>query len=356
MQTAFRRQTQVSPSLQARLELRAKVDRAIRRVFDDLKMLEVHVPSLVPVPGMEDHLDAFEVSSPRRESWPSRWLHTSPEFAIKEVFGELECDIYCMARVYRDEPSGPHHSPEFTMLEWYRHGVDYTALMDDTEQILRAVARDVLESERPSFFHRDGYLDLSRPFRRVRWCEAFAPFVKGDPLHAAQADWAQALSERGHFVDPAWDRETLLSMVWCELIEPTFESEAVFLIEFPADQAALAKLSPRDARVAERFELYVPGPWERSPGWGGVELANAFSELIDPVEQRRRFEGCIARREALGVPVFPMPEDMLAGLETMQTTAGIALGVDRLATWIGQTFLGWDVTVYDFFCTRRREG
>lgn len=356
MQTDFRRQPRDFVPLQARLQLRASVDRAIRQVFDDLGLLEVHVPSLVPVPGMEDHLDAFEVRSPSRASWAPRWLHTSPEFAIKEVFGALDCDIYCLARVYRDEPSGPHHSPEFTMLEWYRHGADYHVLMDDTEAIIGAVVEAVLGTRRPKIFGQESSLDLGGPFRRVRWAEAFGPFVDMDPLHADRDAWARALAAHGHFVDPAWDRETLISMLWCEVIEPTFGSEPVFLIEFPADQAALALLAPHDERVAERFELYVPGPWERAPGWGGIELANAFSELIDPVEQRNRFERCITRRQELGVPVFPMPEDMLAGLASMRTTAGIALGVDRLTTWIAQTFLGWNVSVYDFFCTRRREG
>lgn len=315
--------------------------------------MEVHVPSLVPVPGMEDHLDAFTVASPTRQQWAPRWLHTSPEFAIKEVFGALDCDIFCMARVYRDEPSGPHHSPEFTMLEWYRRDVDYTALMDDTEALLRDVVQATCGTLRPTLVDGRGALDLTGPFERRTWREVFDPFVDGDALNAPTDAWAAALQRAGIDVAPQWDRDTLMSMLWCEAIEPTLSDRPLFLTEFPAEQAALALLSPRDARVAERFELYVPGPWLRTPGWGGIELANAFSELIDPVEQRIRFEACREKRAGLGIPVFPMPEDMLVGLEAMPTTAGIALGVDRLTTWIAQAIFGWDVTVQSFFCTRR---
>lgn len=342
--------------LERRLRLRAAVDAAIRRFFAAENLLEVHVPTMVPVPGMEEHLTAFQVHSTARKTWGPQWLHTSPEFAIKEVFGELACDIFCMARVYRDEPCGPHHAPEFTMLEWYRHDSDYHVLMDDTERLLRQVFRDVLGTERPQTPDGTMLLALDEGIRRVRWVDAFAPYIDGDPLTASRDAWAQALEAHGVSVDAHWDRDTVLSMFWAEVIEPTFDSEAIFLIEFPADQAALARLSPHDARVAERFELYVPGLWERAPGWGGVELANAFSELVDVDEQRTRFEACIRRRDAMGVAAFDMPADLLLGLERLDPCAGIALGVDRLTTWIAQTFLNWEVTVYDFYATRRREG
>lgn len=345
-----------SPSLEDRLLLRAAVDRAIRTFFDTQGMLEVHVPTMVPVPGMEEHLSAFKVHSTTRALWEPRWLHTSPEFAIKEVFSQIERDIYCMARVYRDEPCGPHHSPEFMMVEWYRHDVDYTVLMEDTEQLISAVLRAVLGTNSPRVHGQDLTLRFDRPIPRVRWVDAFAPYIDKDPLTASRDAWAQALESHGIVVSETWDRDTVLSMFWAEVIEATFAKEPIFLIEFPADQAALARLSPHDSRVAERFELYVPGPWDRHPGWGGVELANAFSELIDPVEQRQRFEACIEQRDALGVAPFPMPEDLLTGLETLGECSGIALGVDRLATWIGQTFLGWQVSVYDFYCTLRSEG
>lgn len=345
-----------APSLEARLLLRAAVDRSIRAFFDAENMLEVHVPTMVPVPGMEEHLAAFQVHSTARTTWGPQWLHTSPEFAIKEVFSDIERDIYCMARVYRDEPCGPHHAPEFTMLEWYRHGTDYRALMDDTERLLRKVLLDVLGTARPSIFLNDRTLRFDGSIRRVRWVDAFAPYIDGDPLTASRDEWAKALDSHGISVDSHWDRDTVLSMFWAEVIEPTFGDEAIFLIEFPADQAALARLSPEDPRVAERFELYVPGPWARDPGWGGVELANAFSELVDVRAQRQRFEACIARREELRVAAFQMPEDMLHGLRSLDSCAGIALGVDRLTVWIAQTFLGWEVSVYDFYATSRRWG
>lgn len=351
--TSLRSSHSTTPTLRDRLRLRAGVDRAIRRFFEQEGFLEVHVPSIVPVPGMEDHLDAFAVQSPTRKNWAPRWLHTSPEFAIKECFGDLDEDVFCLARVYRDEPSGRHHSPEFTMLEWYRRDVDYHALMHDVEALVSTVAEELLGTTTVALVGDRGSIALGDPYERVRWCDAFAPFVAADPLSAPREAWEAALTRAEIYVDPAWDIETLSSMLWAEVIEPTFDRAPVFLTEFPASQAALARLSPHDSRVAERFELYLPGPWDRAPGWGGIELANAFSELIDPVDQRRRFEACIARREAGGLPVFPMPEDLLAGLHTMPQTAGIALGVDRLTLWFAQSVLGWDVTIHDFFCTRR---
>ena len=341
------------PPLTDRLRLRSRVDQSIRRVFEALGLLEVHVPSIVPCPGMEEHLDAFEIRSPTRRSWAPRWLHTSPEFAIKERFGELNADIYCMARVYRDEPSGPYHSPEFTMLEWYRRDADYHALMDDVERLIRAVITDVIGHDEPHLPARGATLALHRPWRRVRWQDAFAPFLDEDPLHASLAAWRRALTRAGIEPDDRWDEATLSSMLWAEVIEPSFSDEAIFLTEFPANQAALARLHPDDDRVAERFEAYLPGPWERAPGWGGIEIANAFSELINVEEQRARFDRCLAQRGAAGLPVFPMPEDMLAGIANMPRTAGIALGVDRLTTWIARAILSWDVTVADFYCTRR---
>ncbi len=340
-------------SLTERLRLRATVDRSIRGYLDAQGLLEVHVPSMVPVPGMEEHLTAFQVSSPHRSTWQPRWLHTSPEFAIKEMFGQIEADVYCLARVYRDEPTDRQHAPEFTMLEWYRHDADYHVLMRDVEALIRTVVQDVTGTQRPQLVGQHAAIDLDAPFRRISWVEAFAPFLSSDPLTARRNEWAEALRAHGIHPDADWDLETLCSMLWAEVIEATFVDQAVILYGFPADQAALARLSADDPQVAERFEVYVPGPWDRAPGWGGIEVANAFSELIDPVEQRARFERCMQRRSEMGVPPFSMPEDLLAGLEEMGTTAGIALGVDRMTLWIAQTLLGWDVSVYDFYCTRR---
>lgn len=342
------------PPLVERLRLRAKVDGAIRRFFDERGLLEVHVPSIVPVPGMEDHLDAFPLASLSRTSWGPFWLHTSPEFAIKERFGELGVDVYCMDRVYRDEPSGPHHSPEFTMLEWYRRDADYFVLMEDVEALICAVVEATVGDPTPTLVEGHGRVDLRQSWPRMTWQEAFAPFLDEDPLEADHDAWRRALERAGIFVDEDWDTETLQSMLWAELVEPAFGERPIFLIEFPASQASLARLRPDDGRVAERFEAYLPGRWERTPGWGGIEIANAFSELIDPIDQRRRFARCLEGRARSGAPLFPMPEDLLRGLESMPKTAGIALGVDRLTTWIAQSLLGWAVEVSDFYCTARR--
>jgi lysyl-tRNA synthetase class 2 len=270
-----------------KLEERARIIAAIRAFFVAHGYLEVETPQRIPANAPEPHIDP--VAS---DGWV---LQTSPEIAMKRLLAAGYERIFQLCRVWRGGESGRHHLPEFTLLEWYRAGVDYHTLMDECEELFgRLVPGGSLNRAAHT-------IDLAPPWERLSVADAFD--------HFAPVSLEQALAE---------DR---FEEVLCESVEPQLgRSKPTFLIEYPAAMAALARLKPGDAKVAERFELYIDG----------LELANAFSELIDPVEQRRRFSAAEAARRAAGKPPYPLPERFLAELAGMPPAAGIALGIDRL--------------------------
>ena len=265
------------------LAKRARLLRTLRAFLDDRGYLEVSAPTVVTSPGMEPHLDAFELSG----DGARRFLHTSPEYALKRLLGDGHTRLYSLGPCYRDEPASRTHSPEFTMLEWYAVGMDLPGMMAETEALFAAAA-DAL-----------GYA-VPRPFERLAVREAFARYADAEAFDAPLGDFFQVFLDR---VEPALGRG-----------RPTF------LYGYPASQAALARIDPEDPSVALRFELFA----------GGHELANAFDELTDPVEQRARFEAEQAERRAAGRAVHPVDEALLDALGRMQQTCGVALGVDRL--------------------------
>lgn len=281
---------------------------AMRRWFDARGFLEVETPIAVLSPGLEPHLFAFEtneIGPDRREQ--RLYLHTSPEYAMKKMLGRGLGHIYQLARVFRNGERSHTHAPEFTMLEWYRAPGTLAELMDDTEALLRIAAEAVDGPWRPARIER---LSVSEAFLRVGL---------EDPLeHPEVADLRRALGVRAVQSD-TWDDVFFRALL--EVVEPSFpEDGATLLYGYPASMAALARLDPADPRRAERFEVYL----------GRLELANAFGELTDPVEQRRRFEADLEARDALGAPRYPIDEELLRDLPAIGEAAGIALGVDRL--------------------------
>ena len=207
--------------------------------------------------------------------------------------------IFQICRCWRDGERGSQHVPEFTLLEWYRSGIDYLALMEECEALIQAVAASLGPRERMIF--RNHEIDLRGPWERITVAEAFERY--------AWISIADAL-ERSIFDE-----------IMVEKIEPRLGMEKpTFIYDYPAERAALARLKQKDETVAERFELYI----------GGLEIANAFSELMDVEEQRRRFQLENKERQSRGKTVYPMPEKFLAELEDLPPSAGIALGVDRL--------------------------
>jgi lysyl-tRNA synthetase class 2 len=282
-----------------RLRERAAVCAGSRRFFDARGFVEVQTPVVVPSPGLDVHLDAFEVTGGDRGA--PRWLSTSPEYQMKRLLAAGWSRIYQVAPCFRRGELGARHNPEFTMLEWYRAGAHVAEVMGDTEQLVAAVTGGAVRlGERT--------IDVRPPFERVSVCDAFARF----------AGWS-----REQTLDAAAGDEGRYFRALVDEVEPGLSGldRAVFLVDYPASQASLARVRPDDPAVAERFELYV----------AGVELCNGFGELVDPVEQRARLVRDQAARRARGLPVYPIDERFLAALSRVPPSAGNALGLDRLA-------------------------
>jgi lysyl-tRNA synthetase class 2 len=309
----------MAPDIPARdfapLRRRARLAAAVRAFFDARGYLEVETPYAVRTPGDEVHLSAFATEREYPDGARERlWLHTSPEFAMKRLLAAGSGNIFQLARVWRNREGSAAHAAEFTMLEWYRPGATLSGLMDETEALLRAVLPPVIERGADR-------IDLAR-FERLTVADAFAHHVGADLL--ATAGNAPALADAAReTLRPGETWEDLFFRLLLARIEPALgRTHPTFLTHWPAAQAALARRDPADPRVALRFELFA----------GGLELANAFEELTDPVEQRARFAADRARRHALyGGPDWPMDEAFLAALAHMPPASGIALGFDRLA-------------------------
>lgn len=298
------------------LRRRQLMIKAIRSFFDARDYLEVETSYLVPSPGEEVHLEPF--LSVYETPWGEKqnlFLHTSPEFAMKRIVAELHQPVYQLARVWRNKESGPTHSPEFTMLEWYHPHCSLVELMDETEQLCK-----VLFPQQINYQNQSIHFDL--PFERLTIQQAFQRYVGVDIL--AVPEDAQYLADAAGCKlrdNETW--EDLFFRLLLEKIEPNIgKDRPTFLTHWPVKQAALAKVDPEDPRFALRFELYA----------GGLELANAFEELTDPVEQRQRFVNDRQQREILypNAPQWEMDEAFLQALSMMPPCSGIAVGVDRL--------------------------
>ncbi|OJF95036.1 EF-P lysine aminoacylase EpmA [Pararhizobium antarcticum] len=305
---------------------RNRIQAALRGFLADRDFIEVDTATLQVSPGNEAHLHAFATEAIHHDgSRTPLYLHTSPEFACKKLLSAGETRIACFAHVYRNRERGPLHHPEFTMLEWYRAGEPYEALMRDATELL-ALAAETVGSKHLSFKGRQ-----ADPFvepHRLSVAEAFQRFAGIDLLASIGADGA---TDRGHLAaslkvaglrvadDDIW--ADLFSRVIVEKIEPNLGIGRVTILdEYPVAEAALARPTPHDPRVAERFELYACG----------VELANAFGELTDAAEQRRRFTMEMAEKQRVYGETYPLDEDFLAALAIMPQASGIALGFDRL--------------------------
>jgi elongation factor P--(R)-beta-lysine ligase len=309
------------------LAARGRIRNAARSWFTEQGFTEVECGALQVSPGNEAHLHAFSTELLGEDGSISShlYLHTSPEFACKKLLAAGERRIVTFARVYRNRERGPLHHPEFTLLEWYRAHESYEALMDDCAALL-AVTAEAADTKTLSWRGRTA--DPFRPPERLTVTEAFARDAGIDLMGTVSASGdtdrdglAARAREAGIRVaaDDSWS--DVFSRVLTERIEPKLGGgRATILYEYPVAEAALARRSPRDGRVAERFELYACG----------VELANAFGELTDPVEQRRRFEAEMAEKERVYGERYPLDEELLEALAAMPPASGIALGFDRL--------------------------
>jgi lysyl-tRNA synthetase class 2 len=273
------------------LQERADILQAVRTFFIARGFFEVETPHRIPAPAPESYIDATP-SGP----W---FLHTSPELCMKRMVAAGYEKIFQICRCWRAGERGNQHIPEFTLLEWYHSGIDYKMLMEECATLIQTVASKVGAGERLVF--RNQAIDLTSPWERIPVRQAFHEYAK--------TAMEEALSSG------------LFDEIMARDIEPRLGiRKPTFIYDYPAQRGALARLRPEDKTVAERFELYM----------GGLELANGFSELVDPEEQRRRFERENESRRGMGKSVYAIPEKFLEELREMPPSAGIALGIDRL--------------------------
>jgi lysyl-tRNA synthetase class 2 len=310
------------------LARRAAILRDLRDWFAAQGLAEVETPVLQLSPGIEPHLDAFatEIRDPGALRSRTLRLHTSPEFAMKKLLVAGVPHLFQFARVFRNGERSATHHPEFTMLEWYRSGVDYLALMDDCGTLLR-LAADAAGCAQMRW--RGLSCDPRAEPQRLTVAEAFATrcgidllATAPDPIAPDAALLAREAARIGVRCarDDRWD--DVFFRIFMERIEPSLGvGRATLLHDYPVSMAALSRAKPGDPRVAERVELYV----------AGMELANGFSELADATEQRRRFEADMDLKERLRGERWPIDEDFLAALaHGLPACAGMALGFDRL--------------------------
>ncbi len=279
------------------LAARARVVAETRSFFAGRGFLEVETPLLVPSPGLDLHLDAFAVT-------PTRYLSTSPEYQMKRLLADGHARIFQIGKAFRQNEHGSRHNPEFTILEWYRANAGIEEILRDTEQLVaRVTGASVLLGDRR--------IGTAPPFLRMTVCEAYAAFA------GVSAEETLAMAEA--------DEDRFFRLL-VDAVEPSLArlDGAVFLTEYPASQASLARKKPGNPHVAERFELYV----------AGVELCNGFGELVDAVEQRARLVRDQAERLARGLPVYPIDERFLDALAHVPPSGGNALGLDRLAALV----------------------
>jgi lysyl-tRNA synthetase class 2 len=274
------------------LELRARVQDAIRNYFGKQGFLEVETPVRIRTPALERHIDALPAGG--------AFLRTSPELHMKRMLASGYERIFQIGPCFRAGEQGALHHSEFTMLEWYRADADYRDVLSDAEGLVQAVVMAVHGGTEFSF---DGLtIDVGQPWERHTVADAFLEHAGWDPTVAYDED--------------------RFTVDLVEKVEPRLPHDrAVVLKDYPAGAAALARCRPGTPPVAERWELYL----------GGLELANAFSELTDAAEQRHRFEQWSEARRLAGQPVYDLDEPFLSALEQgMPPSGGVALGVDRL--------------------------
>jgi len=305
---------------------RIRLNAAVRGTLGAMGYEEVETPALVPAPGMEPHIQAFETPFVPETGGAPRplFLHTSPEYAMKRLLADGFPRIFQLARVYRNGEVSRTHNPEFTLLELYRAGTDYAGIMADLERLVEACARALSPDGAPGASREGAKLELFAPFERLTVAEAFRRHA-GVDLAACENDAARladAARRAGHDPGPPGEGfDDVFFRVMLDAVEPRIgRARPTYLVDWPAPMAALSRVKRDDPRFAERFELYA----------GGLELANGFTELTDAAEQRRRLEAEQAQRRALGRRVYPLDERFLEALGRMPDSGGVAVGLDRL--------------------------
>jgi len=287
------------------LRLRAEILAKIRVFFAERGVLEVETPLLASAPVTDLHLHALSCRyrGPGADEGRELYLQTSPEFAMKRLLAAGTGPIYQICRAARNGEAGRRHNPEFTILEWYRPGWDHHRLMDEVDELLTATLG-------------------SRSSERLSYAEAYIRYAGVDPHRETDATLRDRVKDLGVLSADNLARDDLFDLVLTHIIEPKLgHCQPTFIHDYPASQAALARVRDGDPPLAERFEAFAEG----------VELANGYHELTNPAEQGRRFAADLEARKSRGLPTVPIDERLLAALEHgVPDCAGVALGVDRL--------------------------
>lgn len=311
------------------LKERAGLLRNIRGYFDDQGVMEVETPMLSTSATVDVYIDSFstEFSPIGREREQTCYLHTSPEFPMKRLLAAGSGDIFSMGRVFRNGEAGGRHNPEFTLLEWYRVGMDQQRLMDDVSSLLSSVAN---------------FTEI----RRCRYGDLFEEVLGVNPYTVPDSDLDRLVQEKVDGKLAGLDRVDCLDLLFSHFIEPQLggrssELEGVFVYDYPACMSSLARLhtNSEGVEVAARFELFV----------NGVELANGYHELLNAGEQQARFETSQKQREAREFDVYPYDQRLVDALaHGMPDCAGVAMGIDRLLMLMMNTSYIADVLAFDF--------
>lgn len=306
-----------NPNLWERYVIREKVIRAIRSFFEKEKFHEIETPILIPHPPAESYLDVFETTLLNRKRQPTKaYLSTSPEVPLKKLMVAGLGNCYALTKSFRNMETQSHvHNPEFTILEWYRVGANYTDVMKDCEALLLSIAGS------KTITYQGKKIDISAPWERMTVAEAFKKYadVNFDDFFDHAPEIAR---KKGYSVEKHTTWEELYNQLFLNEIEPTLGyGKPTILYEFPSAMGALAKKKDADPRFAERFEFYI----------AGLELGDAYSELTDPTEQEDRFKKEIAELKRLGKTVYDYDHDFIDALKAgLPPCSGIAVGVDRL--------------------------
>jgi lysyl-tRNA synthetase class 2 len=308
------------------LRLRASVNRRIREFMAERGVLEVETPVLSRAGNTDPNIESFYVEfAGRTDGAPRRrWLRTSPEFALKRLLAAGIGDCYELGRVFRDGEAGGRHNPEFTMLEWYRTGIDHVALARETAALVEACL---------------SLVGRTANVVETSYGALYAAHLGIDPHRADASALRAALGDVR--IDPdGLTRDDWLDLLMTHRIQPAFRDDTVHVVhDYPASQCALARIRDGDPPVAERFEVYL----------GSLELANGYHELLDATEQQSRFDRDRARRDERGSVEVPRDDALIAALHAgMPGCAGVALGVDRLLMAMLGTSRIADVLAFDF--------
>jgi lysyl-tRNA synthetase class 2 len=298
------------------LEKRAKIIKSIRTYFDDLGYTEVETPALQHSAVMDPHIKAFETEfiSPNQSETRRLFLHTSPEFAMKKMLVGGMKKIYQICKTFRNAEDSPNHSPEFTMIEWYHTGLSYEDLMQECVGLMRAVT-DV------PYKFRGMESDAHQPWEIISVCEAFQKYAHIN-LESVLNDLDGFKKLAGDLYHEGDEWDDIFFRVFLEKIEPNLGHPVPTIIyDYPIHMASLSRPKQSDPRFCERFEIYICG----------LELANAFGELCDAGEQKRRFAKNMAEKKRLYGDDYPIDHELIEALSHgMDDVSGIALGVDRL--------------------------